>query len=785
MALGVRSAEGGTHPGEACFRFGDGSGRVCAEHAFVSHTFSTPGRYRIEASWPGCDGTCVAEKEVDVQADSGGLFLFASPSPDVPVPFLDIPFPNDLYVDPETGRVRIGNLQSVLPVNHQVLEAAVPELRGFGTSTAVYFPVQGDAPDHRLIGEIASSGMRAGSPVFLMNTDPDSPDFGKRHPIECSYDSERNLLIVRPKSGAPLRPETGYAVVVTTSLWNGQGAFRPQDSLEQILHRPAATDPRIDAVYGDVLARILREPDVPESGVLAAVTPFTTQRTVRDLQTIRRDLQGRPRPQALWTRIFDTPEALDELLGASDRQVHIRALAHGRFLTEIYQTPDEGIFNPYDQRFRYDAEGNPVPQRQEELDFTLVLPAEPPSPGAGFPVVIFLHGISGNRVSMLSLTDTFAEAGFATIAIDAVAHGSRSFWASADTENNQTGAAGPDGFPDRTMFSQISSAEFFAYLLNGPAIRDNFRQTAVDLMQLVRLLRNPNLDLSPFPGAVLDSDCLYMVGDSLGTMFGVLLLSVEPAVRVAALNVAGGGLLTELVGRSPDTVQWVLPFLPLLFGLPQETLLNPLDPLVNLLQSVIDPGDPINAAPYVLRDTLEADGVPIPPGSVLQLMVEGDETVANPSNEALARALGLPLLIPFARSVPGLSVADPPLRGNLDGGKGRATGALVQCSPAVHGRNLQSATGTRIFVPGFPYPPGYDEPFPRLENPVSIRQPYREVQKQIVHFFTTHLETGTAEILSFWTPVLDWDDDGHPDDEELANGTDPLDPGDPPEAARR
>jgi pimeloyl-ACP methyl ester carboxylesterase len=525
---------------------------------------------------------------------------------------------------------------------------------------------------------------------------------------------------------------------------------------------------------------------------------------VRDLQTIRQDLQQAAVPQAAWTLVYDDPAELGDLLGERESYAHVRAVAHGRFPTRMYQTPDQGIFDPTDQWFRYDEQGHPVPDRDEALEFTLAIPTvSPPSPG-GYSVVIFQHGISGNRVSMLPLIDTLARAGFATVAIDAVAHGSRSWWASADTEHNQTGTPGPDGFPDATSFSKVSAAEFFAYLLNAPAIRDNFRQTAVDLMQLVRLLRNPLLDLSPFPGAALDTDALYLVGDSLGSMFAVLFLAVEPAVRVAVLNVAGGSLLTELVCGSPDTVQWVLPFVPLLFGLPSETILNPFDPVVNLMQTVIDPGDPINFAARIFRDPLEADGKRMPPASVLQIMVEGDETVANPSNEALARALGLPLLVPVARPVEGLCLAEPPLRGNLvsASGEGRATGALVQCSPACHGKNLNNAKGERVFVPGFPYPPGYDEPFPRLQNPVRIRQPYRDVQQQIVHFLTSHRDTGQAEIRSFWTPVLDWDDDGVTDEreeelgtdlsspdtdrdgvkdgEEVEQGWDPLDPDDPP-----
>jgi len=794
VAAGVRAPDGSAHPATACVDFGDGSEAVCRRGGFVSHAYAAPGRYRIRAVWPGCGGACEEASDVDVSARCGGEFRFDLPPGGQPVRFLDIPFPNDLYLDPDTGGIRVGGLREVLPVNHQVLEAALPEVRGFGTSTAVYLPLRAGTPEPGRMEAVGLSWGDAGSPVFLLNVDPDSPEPGRRHPIQCAFDPDRGLLVVRPRSGCPLRPETRYAVVVTTSFGNGAGAFCPGDALGDILLQaagrhggpgphgreggpgPSPADPRIDAVYGGALERILREPDVPEAGVLAAVTVFTTQPTVRDLLRIRRDLGAAPAPKAVWTRVADTPEALDDLFGAPERHAHVRALAHGRFPTRMYQTPDEGILDPLDQRFCYDAQGIPVAQGEETLDFTLVLPHRPPGGCRALPVVVFQHGISANRSSMLSVCDALAEAGFATAAIDAVAHGSRSFWAAADREHNQTGAPGPDGFPDRTVLSQLSSAEFFAYLLNALAIRDNFRQTAVDLMQLTRLLRDPALDLSPFPDTELDADGVYLVGDSLGSMFGVLLLAAEPSVRAAALNVAGGGLLTELVGRSPDTVQWVLPFVPLLFGLPADTLLNPLDPVISLLQTVIDPGDPINAAPFVIRERQDADGARVPPPSVLQLMVEGDETVANPSNEALARALGLPLLAPCARPVDGLPLALPPLRNNLGEGAARCTGALAQCSPACHGRNMQGPTGERIFVPGFPYPPGYDEPFPRLSTPVPVRQPYREVQRQIVHFFRTRRESGTAEILAFWTPVLDWDDDELSDDREGRGGTDPHDP---------
>ncbi len=793
VTAGIRSPVPWGGVREACFDFGDHEPLTCVRNAFASHRYAAPGTYRITATWDGEGGTRRREQEIIIRQDAGAEFLFKHPHDGEAIRFGDIPFPSDLFRDPVTGRVRIANLPEILPVNHRVLEAAIPVLRGFGTTTAIYFPVQGGAPDPRLLAAIRREGTYAGSSVFLINTDPGSPGFRTRHPIECIFNEKGGFLAVKPQSGYPLLPETRYAVAITTSLWNEEGAIRAGTAFRQVLGLAdgpmipgtrATADgagtqvpTRVREVYEDVLRILLQEPDLPVSGVLAAVASFTTQPTVKDLLSIRAALQNRPVPQAAWTRIYDEPGELDWLLGTVEARSGFRALAHGVFATEIYQTPDNGLADPTDQRFRYNGEGLPIPDRQENLDFTLTLPSVPPPTSRGYPVVIFQHGISGNRVSMLHLANTLAGAGYATVGIDAVAHGSRSFWGSRDVENNQTGDGKPDGFPDRTSVSQVSSAEFFAYLLNTPAIRDNFRQTAVDLIQLVRLLRNPNLDLSPFPGTALDTEeGIYLVGDSLGTMFAVLFMAVEPSVRTAVLNVAGGGLLTDLVNRSPDTIQWVLPFVPLLFGVPSDTLLDPFSPVVNLLQSVIDPGDPINYAPYLIGNPLMASGTRMTPASVLQIMVEGDETVANPSNEALARALGIPLMSPYARPVEGLDVIAPPVRANRSVETGSATAALVQCSPACHGKNLYREYGERVFVPGFPYPPGYDEPFPRLDVPVRIRQPYREVQKLILHFFTSHRETGTAEVLSFWTPVLDWDDDGLTDERERERGTDPHAP---------
>ncbi len=127
-------------------------------------------------------------------------------------------------------------------------------------------------------------------------------------------------------------------------------------------------------------------------------------------------------------------------------------------------------------------------------------------PAAGWPVVIFQHGITRNRTDMFAIAGTLAAQGFAVIAIDAPLHGitdttnplyigntpfaangaqERTF--NLDVSNNATGAPGPDGVIDGsgTLFINLS------YLLTS---RDNLRQATSDLMELTRAIPQMSFD---------------------------------------------------------------------------------------------------------------------------------------------------------------------------------------------------------------------------------------------------------------------------------------------------
>ncbi len=119
-------------------------------------------------------------------------------------------------------------------------------------------------------------------------------------------------------------------------------------------------------------------------------------------------------------------------------------------------------------------------------------------PVAGWPVVIFQHGITGNRTQAAAIAGTYASQGFVVAAIDIPLHGvtdpsnpllpghGASARSTSTSSTTRPARPAPDGIidPSGTYFINLSS------LLTS---RDNLRQSAIDIIQLVSAL--PGLDL--------------------------------------------------------------------------------------------------------------------------------------------------------------------------------------------------------------------------------------------------------------------------------------------------
>ncbi len=263
-------------------------------------------------------------------------------------------------------------------------------------------------------------------------------------------------------------------------------------------------------------------------------------------------------------------------------------------------------------------------------------------PASGWPVVIFQHGITGNRSQMLALADTMASIGFAVVAIDKPLHGitdvtsplyigntpfgqiakERTF--NLDLQDNESGAPGPDGSID-------GSGAWFINLQSLLTSRDNLRQAQVDLSSVA--VNVPFIDLDGDGLGDLDGSNINFVGLSLGAMAGIPFLAVEPTVNNGVLSVPGGGIANLLAGSET--------FGPVIRAGLAAAGVEPGTPdfaqFLLAAQTVVDSADPVNWGAL----TVETN-------SVLLQQVAGDSVVPNAvqgaplsGTEPLIRVMGL------------------------------------------------------------------------------------------------------------------------------------------------
>ena len=208
-----------------------------------------------------------------------------------------------------------------------------------------------------------------------------------------------------------------------------------------------------------------------------------------------------------------------------------------------------------------------------------------------------------------------------------------------------------------------SLAEGLQTLVNGPdaivLIRDGLRQTVVDLIQLASQIE-AGIDVNGDNIADLDANRISYLGSSLGSMYGTGFVAVEPGVRAAILNTAGGPPVE--VAR----LNAVGPFR----GILGKLLASRVPSLLNggtvpgaiAIQDVLDrsewamkPSDPVAYAHYLRTDPL--DDVATRP--VLFTFGQGDPVVANTTTAAILRAGNLADRTTYFRAVDAYAPTPP------------------------------------------------------------------------------------------------------------------------------
>ncbi|WP_201328813.1 hypothetical protein [Thermotomaculum hydrothermale] len=546
-----------------------------------------------------------------------------------------IPFPNDLLIDPVTGKNAIPN-----PDGLDLIDA-VNSLSGFSTVAPISFFLDG-APD--------TSTLNSNNIKFIDVT-AESPDFGSEIPFSVlGFDSASGAVSLTPIW--PLKPHHKYVVVVTKGVKDSNGKSIEPDKVFYLLERENAlvdaNGHSTTALLDDATAQqleYLRQAMKPifdfltQVGItrddIAIAFTFTTQGTYDDFLVLKSQLNEMPAPAPIFAAKYLGDAMVAAFYGAVEAQTGIDFPhdAVGGVLTGAFMSPNF-ISNPLAGHFEKGEDGKFVKFGDNAVPFILVVPK-----GTGpFPVVIFQHGFTRTKMDALAIANTFASIGVATISMDLVLHGDRA----GDFMNNETGELVPDGQldPSGALFMNL------AYLRTA---RDNIRQSNLDQMMLVKMLQT-GIDYTDDNVPDLLPMGFTYAGQSLGGMTGTNLMALEPNIKTAVLNVPGGNI-AALLTNSPA-------FAPVINEKLAENGIVAGTPQYNqfwlMAQTVIDAADPINYAPYVLSGELSGTTK-----YVLMHEAIGDQVVPNISGDALARAFGsaFPQIEPVVNSIFGMTTS--------------------------------------------------------------------------------------------------------------------------------
>jgi len=639
----------------------------------------------------------------------------------------------------------------------------------------------------------------------------------------------RPLLAVGPAAGVVLDEAHHYAAVLTDRVKTKDGTPIAASSDFQKVQRGDASAP---ALYTGAYAKVaadLAGALATDGAHVVALAPYTTNDMTRQLFAVRDSIEKAQPPSLAWDMASVAPmtpskfaqkvggqlpagftASLDDWLGVATKKLpdgsddpdsslpvraHDKVAAVGtavfeaqNYLQHYYDSSNYYVLDH--ATFAVDGSGNPVPAPDHPTAKIWVSFAVPtaPMPASGYPAVIFQHGLGGSREDFLAIANTFCKAGWIAVAIDSITFGARApeaMWQIDKTSDfaKAPGATytGPDGFADAVMGAHNGSNDMFGGLIDIGALRDQFRQAEIDTAQLVNVLRH-GPDLSPLATGgttpTIDPDRIAYVGQSLGAIEGAAAAAIEPHVQSWVLNVGGGGVLTALAIHSPIVYSLLQLAALANFGLEQATL-DEGHPMTTLIQTVMDPGDPIDFARDVVLAPQPLAGQPTRPRNVLQVEVVYDEWVPNEADESLARAGGWGLAQPNVGSnayvldyknldanklrLPLPNVA-PSSDGSIhDTPSAGVTAVVVQESPATHGDNLTSSVGQRSYcIPYGNYAAG--TPFVSLDKPFSVAEPYLETQQMVVQFFTDTFAGKVPGVTVLKAPVRDLDGDGVPDD---------------------
>jgi hypothetical protein len=535
------------------------------------------------------------------------------------------PFPSDWFTVPD--RSQNTRRRVSLPVPDCAERASdcadlsvINTLDGFNVQPRVSIPFDGPID----VSTVTSST------VFLVRLGRDGEDCAEDRQDDGGCDERSRTIginqivwdvltnVLHVESDELLRQHTRYALIVTDGVRDAGGTpVEATEAFRRFRHEPrgAYRQALLDAIHA------ARRVGVNERDIVTA-SVFTTQSVTAILEKIRDQIKAAtPNPADFLlgpgkTRTVFRRDAVADI--TFNRQIHVDGPLDppipvpiplldifpgvvGTIAFGKYESPDYEIHPGEYIPAVGTRSGIPTVQATSDIYFNLFLPSGP-QPATGWPVTIYGHGGGGTKnIQLLNVVAVMARHGIATIGINSAGHGFGSLGTLTVIDGGgnavtfPAGGRGRDQDGDGTIDSEEGMNAAAPVEIIGN--RDFYRQTAIDLMQLVRVIEQ-GVDVDGDFVPDLDPSRIYYFGSSQGGDYGTILLAVEPDLKAGVLNVPGTPVIDALLaprGR-PGLGNLLQSRVPSLINAPGVTTL----------------GGVLVTPPYFNDNLPLRDGVPVP-----------------------------------------------------------------------------------------------------------------------------------------------------------------------------
>jgi len=545
--------------------------------------------------------------------------------------FYDAPFPSAELQGPD-GRVdvsRFPNPQRVSIIN-QALALIARDADGFALTAGVYFSLTG-AIDPNGLPDVATT-LSDAAPVFLVAVDD-----RQRAPVRVDFVADggpfgaANQLSLVPYQGIPLQPETRYAAAICAELLDTTGRRLKIHPAIDTLRAGGVPSGLTDAQAIDYRAGYVAVTAVAPHCTVAGLSVFTTGAPADELPHFLASALQRPLP---------TPAAFTRDEVFDDYCVYSTTIDMPNYQQGTPPYPSSG------GDWRVDADNQPLPPTLETANLVITVPRAA-MPESGFPTAVFVRAGGGGERPLVdrgvqaetggpALTPgsgpalEFARAGYAGVQVD-----------------------GPLGGRRNTTRGDEQFLVFNVF--NLAALRDNVRESALELALLARVLDDLEIDTRDCPGAppvvTLDAARRVLMGHSTGATIAPLALAVEPSFEAVILSGAGGSYVENVLHKRKPAE--ILPVANLLVRYVDRSL-SAYDPALNIVQWALESADPPVYAALATRDLRYRSR----PAHVLMLQGIVDNYILPNIANASSLAFGLDLV--------GAALDDPNLPGLAD-----------------------------------------------------------------------------------------------------------------------